>query len=301
MNIALPKSKAVFEIGYLAELSSPLGLKGTAGLVFSGSAELAQDANLQSVLKIELRGQILNGVQSQSMSEALQQPVIDGFITLWTIDLNHVGMGILRFTNTLGNNNQPVKFGGETYFPVPIKADGFGKITSGSQSRPTITISAQSLEITALLVADDGLQGSKVTRTRTLARFLDDGEEPNADAHLPTEVYIIDRASEWVAGDYVVEELVNALDLENSYFPKMVMQKNYCQFVYRTWDSKTGKFIYSDFAPCPYVGSKYFDRENKPCDKFEDNCSKTLTGCQSRFGKNATLPFFGFPAIANAR
>ena len=300
MNIPLPKSTAVFEVGYFAELSSPLGLKGTARLELSGTAELAQDANLKGFVTLELRGQIANGIQPQELSEALQQPTIDGFVTLWTIDLNHVGMGILRFTNTLGKNGQPVSFGGEKYFPVPIKADGFNKITSGSQSRPTITISAQSLEITALLVADDGLQGATVTRTRTLASFLDDGEEPNGDAHLPTELYIIDRASEWIAGDYVVEELVNALDLENSYFPKMVMQKNYCQFIYRKWDSKDGKFMYSDFATCPYAGDICFNRQNNPCDKFEDACSKTLTGCRLRFGQNATLPFFGFPAIAEA-
>lgn len=301
MNIPLPKSTAVFEIGYFAELSSPLGLSGKSSFVFSGTAELAHDAHLKSHYKLELRAQLANGVQSQSMSEAIQQPIVDGFVTLWTIDLNHVGMGILRFTNTLGKNGHPVSFGGEKYFPVPIKAEGFNKITSGSQSRPTITISAQSLEITALLVADDGLQGATVTRTRTLARFLDDGEEPNGDAHLPTEMYIIDRASEWIAGDYVVEELVNALDLENSYFPKMVIQKNYCQFIYRKWDSKDGKFIYSEFAQCPYVGELCFNRQNNPCDKFEDACSKNLTGCRLRFGQNATLPFFGFPAIAEVR
>lgn len=300
MNIALPKSTAVFEVGYFAELSSPLGLSGKSSFVFSVTAELAHDAHLKSLYKLELLAQLVNGVQSQSMSEAIQQPTIDGFVTLWTIDLNHVGMGILRFTNTLGKNGQPVKFGGETYFPVPIKAEGFGKVMIGSQSRPTITISAQSLEITSLLIADEGLQGATVTRTRTLARFLDDGEEPNADAHLPTEIYIIDRASEWVAGDYVVEELVNALDLENSYFPKMVMQKNYCQFVYRTWDSKTGKFKYSDFATCPYVGDLCFNKINQTSTEFEDACSKTLAGCRLRFGQNATLPFFGFPAIAEA-
>ena len=298
----MPLSVGNVSVKALAKLSSPLGLASKSRIIFRSYAELIRNISLGSnSVKFKIKGQVANGVQPQTLTEALQRPAVDGFITLWTIDLTHLDLGILRFTPTLGKNGKPISFGGNIYLPFPIKADGFDRSTSGSNARPTLTISAKSLEITALLVGSVGLKGAKVTRTRTLARFLDDGEEPNKDAHLPTEIYIINRASDWVAGDYVVEELVNALDLENSYFPKLVMQKNYCQFIYRKFDIETGKFIYSKFAQCPYTGNRYFNRENKSCDNIEDNCSKTLNGCRARFGLNSTLPFLGFPAIGYAR
>lgn len=300
MNISMPFSSGSLEFEYRAELSSPLQLKSSAEFEFLYSAELAKDVCLNSRLNMELYGIVKNGILPQELTEALQQPTID-YIELWSVDLSRLGIGHLNFTNTVSKNGKPVKFGGVDYYPMPIQADGFEKVTSGSNPRPTITVSAKSLEITALLIVDDGLKGSNITRIRTLARFLDDGEEPNPDMHLPEEIYKINRASEWQAGVYVKFELVNALDLENSYFPSKVMQKSYCQYIYRRFNIEKGDFDYSNYNACPYAGSLYFDKMNNPCDKYNDICSKTLDGCRSRFGKNAVLPIFCFPAIADNR
>lgn len=98
----------------------------------------------------------------------------------------------------------------ETYQRFPVEAIGFA-FQRGQLPRPTITISnmgtpSMSLALLAAnsFTAGNDLTGAKVTRIRTMARFVDAVNfsgatnpfgTPDPDAEFPREVYYIDRKS----------------------------------------------------------------------------------------------------------
>lgn len=73
-------------------------------------------------------------------------------------------------TNGLGGD---VVWQGKTYVRFPIQATGFEASTKGVLPRPSLAVSNVTNMITALAKAYDDLIGAKVTRRRTLARYLD--------------------------------------------------------------------------------------------------------------------------------
>ena len=98
----------------------------------------------------------------------------------------------------------------ETYQRFPVEASGFA-FQRGQLPRPTITISNMGTpSMSAVLLAantftaGNDLTGAKVTRIRTMARFVDAANfsgainpfgTPDPDAEFPREVYYIDRKS----------------------------------------------------------------------------------------------------------
>ena len=98
----------------------------------------------------------------------------------------------------------------ETYLRFPVEANGFA-FQRGQLPRPTITISNMGTpSMSAVLIAANAftagndLTGAKVTRIRTMARFVDAANfsgatnpfgTPDPDAEFPREVYYIDRKS----------------------------------------------------------------------------------------------------------
>jgi phage-related protein len=216
------------------------------------------------------------------------------------------------------NNNGEVVWRGEPYLRFPVEAEGFEYSGQGSLPRPKIRISNIFGTITAILLSlPDGLEGAKVTRIRTLARYLDaenfstndnllledganllleDGAkfllEPinsaaDPAAEFPREIYFIDRKT--AENRNLVEfELVSAFDLAGVRAPKRQCIANICQWVYRS-------------PECGYIGTNYFDTSDNPViNANQDVCGKRLTSCRVRFGQNAELPFGSFPGIGSA-
>ena len=79
------------------------------------------------------------------------------------------------------NANAEIVWAGNSYLRFPIKAEGFA-FQRGQLPRPTLTISnlSSAPSISALLLTvnettpGNDLTGAKVTRIRTLAKFIDD-------------------------------------------------------------------------------------------------------------------------------
>lgn len=234
-----------------------------------------------------------------ALTEAQQSTTLDAKVELWTLDLTALGGSVLRFT--MGPiDGQIVEFDGESYPPVPLEADGFEWSGQGPLPTPRLTISNINLVMSGLVQEFRDLVGAKVTRLRTLKRFLDG--QPSADpaAHFPLDIYRIERKSaqtkvaiEW--------ELAAAMDQEGRKVPGRQITR-LCDQRYRVWDPDTETFDYSK-ATCPYVGAQSYDRFGNPVGSgAEDTCNKQLvTGCQARFGESATLPFRGFPGVARVR
>lgn len=140
------------------------------------------------------------------------------------------------------NANGALVWNSETYLRFPVEADGFEYSGTGQLPRPTIRIANLNGTITALLLTlPNGLEGAKVTRIRTLARYLDASNfpgntnpygTPDPTAEFPQEIFFVDRKSAETR-DVVEFELAAAFDLAGVKAPKRQCIANLCQWVYK--------------------------------------------------------------------
>lgn len=180
------------------------------------------------------------------------------------------------------NNNGQLVWAGNSYLRFPLEADGFEYSGNGQLPRPKIRVSNIFGTITALLLTlPEGLEGAKVTRIRTLARYLDAVNfpgnvnplgTPDPTAEFPREIYFIDRKSSETR-DVVEYELAASFDLAGIRSPKRQCVSNICQWVYKS-------------VECGYTGGL-------------PTCVKTLDDCKNHFGATAELPFGSFPGIGS--
>ena len=227
----------------------------------------------------------------------VQRPDLGRRVVLFEVDLTAFDLGILYLApGTEGAGS--VSFGGQTYAPHPIKADGFEIKTSGSLPRPRIVVANLDNSFTALVEGNDDLQGGIVTRIRTYGNFLDDGPDADGNAHLPIDVYRLSRKTKHTRRE-IEWEMTALIDQDGYTLPGRKIVRDYCDHPYRSWNGSS--FDYTNVT-CPYVGSTYFDANDaSTTDPAQDVCSKRLTGCKSRFGVNAVLPTRAFPGVARIR
>ena len=189
----------------------------------------------------------------------LQKSNPSAIIELFELELDsalHGATTVYRFH--AGSNldlNEKVIWQGNEYLRYPVEASGFA-FKKGQLPRPQITISnalslisAVMLEVN-LITAGNDLTGAKVTRIRTLAKFLDsdnfasfglvvqenssdyialedsdliaqESVSPGtaADNEFPREVYYIDRKAE-ESKNIVTFELASVSDLAGIRLPK---------------------------------------------------------------------------------
>jgi lambda family phage minor tail protein L len=219
-------------------------------------------------------------VSYSEASKAAPTAIIEMFV----LELNSTQHGITatyRFhggTNLVDNG--PITWAGNSYTRLPIEADGFEYTGSGTLPRPRLRVANLLGTITGLLATlPGGLEGARVTRIRTFARFLDAVNfpggvnpygTPSPSTELPREVYFIDRKV-MESREAVEYELAAAFDLAGVRLPKRMVLDNLCPWVYKS-------------AQCSYSGGL-------------PTCAKTLADCKAHFGGSADLPFGGFPGV----
>ena len=176
----------------------------------------------------------------------------------------------------LTGSNGDVVWAGNTYTKFPVEASEFEYSGTGQLPRPKIRVSNILGTITAIILVTP-LEGAKVTRIRTMAKYLDavnfpGGVNPTADptSEWPREVYYIDRKSAETR-DVVEYEMCAAFDLVGVRAPKRQCINNICQWVYRS-------------AECSYTGIDYYDENDESvASSGLDVCGKRLSSCQARF------------------
>ena len=200
--------------------------------------------------------------------------------------------------NDVGSGVQNIVWDGETYTKLPIQAEGFDyNAESGSLPRPTLTVANLLGGITTILLdvnettPGNDLTGAKLTRIRTLARYIDndnfDGDNPfgtpDTTAEFPKEIYYVQRkVSE--NRDIVTFELGASFDLAGVRAPKRLCSQNLCPWIYKG-------------SECGYSGSDFFNENDESVDDSADDvCGKKLSSCEARFGDDP-LPFGAFPGI----
>jgi len=130
--------------------------------------------------------------------------------------------------------NGEIVWNSESYFRFPVEATGFA-YQKGQLPRPTITISNMGspsisfvLSLANAFTVGNDLTGAKVTRIRTMVKFIDAANfsgatnpfgTPDPDAEFPREIYYIDRKS--AENREVVQfELAAVFDLAGIRAPK---------------------------------------------------------------------------------
>ena len=216
----------------------------------------------------------------------LQQIAPSAVIELFQLELNSAQHGVNEthyFHSGVNTDNaDDIVWNGQAYLAFPIEATEFEYTGTGSLPRPKLRISNIFGNITAIILTlPNGLEGAKVTRIRTLARYIDGVNfpggtnplgTPDPTAEFPREIYYIDRkATE--NRDLIEFELAAAFDLVGVRAPKRQCVSNVCQWIYRG-------------AECGYAGNAYFNFNDEPVATVgQDVCGKRLSSCELRFSQ----------------
>lgn len=163
---------------------------------------------------------------------------------LVTFNINNSLINPTVYLFHAGNNmkdNLDIVWQSNKYIRMPVKADGFKYSGEGKLPRPTLTFSnvlgtiTSILQLTNQITPFSDLSGAKVTRRRTLARFLDEENFPsnsnpykvgNVDptAEMPREIYFIERKV-IENRDIVQFELISTFDLAGIGAPKKLVTR----------------------------------------------------------------------------
>lgn len=230
-----------------------------------------------------------------SISSEIQSLEPSAIIELFELDATNLGSDIFRFhagTNSLKTN---VIWQGETYTRYPVEASGFEVSSNGQLPRPHLRASNVLGSITSLLLSYGDLLGAKVTRKRTLAKYLDAANfsgsvNPTADdtAAFEDDVFFIDRKTS-EDRSFVEFELAAAIDLQGVQLPFRQIIQNICPWKYRG-------------PECGYTGTTYFDvLDNPVTSPALDVCGKRLASCKLRFGATNPLPIGSYPGAGLVR
>ena len=228
----------------------------------------------------------------------LQAIAPSAVIELFQLEINATQHGVNEtyyfHAGVNADDSGDIVWDGQEYIRYPIEAIDFAYNGTGQLPRPKMRVSNIFGTITAILLSlPDGLLGAKVTRIRTLARYIDAVNfpggvnplgTPDPTAEFPREIYYVDRKSTETR-DVVEFELAAVFDLAGIRAPKRQCIANICQWVYRS-------------AECSYTGSNYFDENDNPVGSLAaDVCGKRLSSCKKRFGQFGILPFGSYPGI----
>ena len=165
----------------------------------------------------------------------VQQGWHDAIVELIDLDLSLITSDpadIFYFTNQLKPDDTKIQWKGNIYEPIPIAAAGYEKSTTGQIAQPTLTVANVLGTFTQVINELDDLVGAKVTRRRTLGKYLDG--EPDADPlqEFPIDVFYIERKTQ--ENSMVISwQLASVLDLEGLKLPRRIITQNYCQWRYR--------------------------------------------------------------------
>ncbi len=248
-----------------------------------------------------------------SLITGAQQQLSPGrLVELFDFDVSKLGGGVYRFCSSFKETGD-LTWRGMTYAPLPVIAEGFEVSGKGQLPKPTLKLSNVALVGSALISEFGDPLGAKVTRWLTFSEFLDGGAYADENQHFIPQIFVVERKKTQNA--VMVEfELSASIDQEGRMLPGRQIVRNYCGHRYRRWDAATGQFDYVD-ATCPYAGSDsveggagpetpYFDATGTPVAENQpekDTCGKKLSDCKLRFGRNAELPFRGFPGVGRIR
>ncbi len=246
-----------------------------------------------------------------ALAEALEGFEVGEIVELFQLDASDIGGEVYSFAPSPVLDAEGLQiapsFGGVLHAVLPFEREGFAWSGSGPLPTPRLTFklaredgdqASAATALLALLDPLDDLLGARVIRLRTLRQHLDDGDDPDSDAHLGAEIYAVERKSAQTP-DSVSFELRSALDHEGVTLPRR-QALDRCQWRYRIANQAGDGFDYSR-ATCPYTGAAMFGLDGAAVvAPTLDRCAKNLADCKLRHG-SGVLPFGGFPGVGRIK
>lgn len=181
----------------------------------------------------------------------VQQGWHDALVELFDIDLSPItnnAADIYYFTNQTKEDGSAIIWQGNEYTPLPIISSGYERNTSGTIAQPSLTVANILGTFSSLVDEYDDLVGAKITRHRTLAKYLDGEPEADALQEFPVDIFYIERKSEETALT-ITWTLASILDLEGLKLPRRIITQNLCIWKYRS-------------SECGYTGGPLFDERD---------------------------------------
>lgn len=159
----------------------------------------------------------------------------DAIIELFELDLSNItgtAGDKYYFTANLMPDNSKVRWKGIVYEPLPIEAAGFERTTQGQIPQPELTVANVLGTLASVVNTLDDLVGARVTRRRTLLKYLDNGTSPDSTQEFPDDIFYIERKIAETSVT-ITWQLASKIDLEGLQLPKRIITQNYCLWKYR--------------------------------------------------------------------
>lgn len=265
-----------------------------------------------------------------TLNSDFQKLYVDGLITLFELDAQVLGAGILRFhghisfsewediyayfgseellmgdeerfigAEILGNENERVWkrniiWQGQTFEPMALEVSGLEMRSDGKASAPTLSM-ANSIggiqnAVSALCLQFGDFIGAKLKVITTLAKYLDAENFTNGNESASNEA----KEQLWYI-EQKTSENSQAVTFELS----NPIDFEGLRIPVRQITSMCHWAVMGDYRgeECGYTGAAMFTDKDEPTDNPAlDKCAGFLNSCQLRFGENSELPFGGFPA-----
>lgn len=213
-----------------------------------------------------------------SIESEVRQGWHDAIIEMYEIDLSTIGEGFTGqyfLTNEVMPDNSFVQWKGQTYTALPLQAGGFDITTKGQIPQPEITIANVLGSFSSLVTSADDLIGAKVTRRRTLFKYLDNGPTPDSTQEFPDDIFYIERktAETNVAISW---QLASKIDLEAVLLPRRVITQDHCLWKYRG-------------SECGYSGPPVANELDEPVSGGSSESTAYAEALEALLAANSTL------------
>lgn len=159
----------------------------------------------------------------------------DAIIELFELDLSTITGSAgdkYYFTAQLMPDNTKIQWQGQIYEPLPIDASGFERTTKGQLPTPELTVANVLGTLASVVNTLNDLVGAKVTRRRTLLKYLDGSSAPDPSQEFPDDIFYIERKIA-ESSITITWQLASKIDLEGLQLPRRVITQNYCLWKYR--------------------------------------------------------------------
>ena len=146
----------------------------------------------------------------------------DTYLELYDFDMTSIGGTVSYITNTpTGGGSTGIVWRGHTYFAMPIEVSDLETKADGSVlARPMLTVSNVNKFFMAAVLTLGDMIGTKVTKWRTFQKFTDNGSEPNINAYMPIEEFVITKKNPSSLKTTLSFELTSALDRPGLMLPR---------------------------------------------------------------------------------
>lgn len=159
----------------------------------------------------------------------------EAIVELFELDLSVItgdASDVYYFTKEIFPDGTKVQWKGKIYEPFPIEISGFETSTKGTIPQPELTVANVLGTLASATNSLDDLVGAKITRRRTLGKYLDNGTSPDPSEEFPEDVYYIERKTS-ETNLTISWQLASKIDLEGLQLPRRVVTQNYCIWQYR--------------------------------------------------------------------